>query len=88
MYKRQVEISIGKIDGKMIVDPTLEEEALVDGLITIAIGNEGEICAMQKRKTGVFSVEDILLAITIAQKKAGEIRENILGELIVKNKKA
>ncbi len=83
-----VEISIGKIDGKMIVDPSLEEEAVVDGLITIAIGNKGEICAMQKRKIGVFSVEDILLAITIAQKKAKEIRENILGELIAKNKKA
>jgi len=83
-----VEISIGKLDGKMIVDPSLEEEAVVDGLITIAIGKKGEICAMQKRKTGVFSVEDILLAITIAQKKAKEIRENILGELIAKNKKA
>jgi len=83
-----VEISIGKIDDKMIVDPSLEEEAVVDGLITIAIGNKGEICAMQKRKTGVFSVEDVLLAITIAQKKAEEIRENILGELIAKNKKA
>lgn len=83
-----VEISIGKLDGKMIVDPSLEEEAVVDGLITIAIGNKGEICAMQKRKTGVFSVEDVLLAITIAQKKAEEIRENILGELIAKNKKA
>ena len=83
-----VEISIGKIDDKMIVDPSLEEEAVVDGLITIAIGKKGEICAMQKRKTGVFSVEDILLAITIAQKKAEEIRENILGELIAKNKKA
>jgi len=83
-----VEISIGKIDGKMIVDPTLEEEAVVDALITIAIGKEGEICAMQKRKAGIFSVEDILLAITIAQKKAEEIRENILGELIVKSEKA
>lgn len=83
-----VEISIGKLDDKMIVDPSLEEEAVVDGLITIAIGKKGEICAMQKRKTGVFSVEDILLAITIAQKKAEEIRENILGELIAKNKKA
>lgn len=83
-----VEISIGKLDGKMIVDPSLEEEAVVDGLITIAIGKKGEICAMQKRKTGVFSVEDVLLAITIAQKKAEEIRENILGELIAKNKKA
>lgn len=83
-----VEISIGKIDGKMIVDPTLEEEAAVDGLITIAIGKEGEICAMQKRKTGVFSVEDILLAVTIAQKKAEETRENVLGELINEYEKA
>ena len=71
----------------MIVDPSLEEEIVADGLLTIAIGKDGEICAMQKRKAGVFSVEEILLAVTIAQKKAEEIRENILGELIVKNKK-
>jgi exosome complex component RRP42 len=83
-----VEISVGKIDGKMIVDPTLEEEAVVDGLITIAIGKNGEICAMQKRKVGIFSVEEILLAVTIAQKKAGEIRENVLGELIDEYEKA
>jgi exosome complex RNA-binding protein Rrp42 (RNase PH superfamily) len=79
---------VGKIDGKMIVDPTLEEEAVVDGLITIAIGKNGEICAMQKRKAGVFSVEEILLAVTIAQKKAGEIRENVLGDLIDEYEKA
>ena len=83
-----IEISIGKITDKIIVDPTLEEEAVADGLITIAIGKQGEICAIQKRKTGVFSVEDIMVAITIAQKKADEIRENRLGELINEYEKA
>jgi exosome complex component RRP42 len=83
-----VEISIGMLDGKMIVDPTLEEEVVVDGLLTIAIGKEGEICAMQKRETGIFSVEEILRAVTIAQKKARELRENILGELIDEYEKA
>jgi exosome complex component RRP42 len=83
-----IEISVGKIDGKMIVDPTLEEEAVVDGLITIAIGKEGEICAMQKRKTGRFTAEEVLAAVTIAQQKAGELRETVLGELIDEYEKA
>lgn len=83
-----VEISIGKLDGKLFVDPTLEEEAIVEGLITIAIGKEGEICAMQKREAGVFSVDDIQRAITIAQKKAEEIRKNVLGDLINEYEKA
>jgi exosome complex component RRP42 len=83
-----VEISIGKLDGKLFVDPTLEEEAIVEGLITIAIGKEGEICAMQKREAGVFSVDNIQRAITIAQKKAEEIRKNVLGDLINEYEKA
>lgn len=83
-----VEISIGKLDGKLFVDPTLAEEAIVEGLITIAIGKKGEICAMQKREAGVFSVDDIQRAITIAQKKAEEIRKNVLGDLINEYEKA
>jgi exosome complex component RRP42 len=83
-----VEISLAKIDEKMIVDPTLDEEMVADTLITTAIGKKGEICALQKRKTGTYSMEEVLQAVTIAQRKAEEIREKILGEFIDEYEKA
>jgi exosome complex component RRP42 len=83
-----VEVSVGKIGEKMIVDPTLSEETVADALITTAIGKNGEICALQKRKTGTFSMEEVLQAVTIAQRKAEEIREKILGEFIDEYEKA
>jgi len=83
-----VEVSIGKIDGKMIVDPTLYEESIADVLITIAIDKNGNICAIQKRKTGVLSMKDVLHMVTIARSKAEDIRENILREFIDEYEKA
>lgn len=83
-----IEISVGKVGEQMIVDPGLDEETVVDALITIAIGKNGDICAIQKRKTGVFSVDEVLQATTIAQKKAENIRENILKEFIDEYEKA
>lgn len=83
-----IEISLGKIDGKIIVDPMLDEEMVVDALITTAIGKNGNIHAIQKRKSGVFSMEEVLQFVTIAQRKAEDIREDVLKEFIDEYEKA
>lgn len=77
-----VEISIGKIANKIFCDPSLEEEEIADTLITIAVKKNGEICAVQKRKTGPLSVNEILQAISIARNKADEMRKDVIGEAI------
>jgi len=75
------EVTMAKIGDKLIVDPSLEEESAVDTQITIAVDDEGNICATQKSKIGVFKPTEIVEAVKIAQTKAAEIREKVLGGL-------
>ena len=82
LQNHPIEITTAKIDNKLVVDPSLEEEDVCDAQITIAIGNSDEICAIQKSKPGSLSVEEILQAINISTRKAKEMREKILGSLI------
>jgi len=73
------EVTMAKIGDKLVVDPSLEEESAVDTQITIAVDDRGNICATQKSKTGAFMPGEVLEAVEIAQTKARELREKILG---------
>ncbi|UCH01617.1 MAG: exosome complex protein Rrp42 [Candidatus Bathyarchaeota archaeon] len=68
-----VAISTAKIDDKLVVDPSLGEEIAADAAITVAIGKKGNICAIQKRKVGTFSVDEIIQIINLSKQKAKEI---------------
>jgi exosome complex component RRP42 len=74
-----VEVTMGKIGDKLVVDPSLEEESAIDAQITIAVDDKGNICATQKSKTGIFRPEEVIEAVKIAQNKAAELREKVLG---------
>jgi exosome complex component RRP42 len=73
-----IEVTLGKIDNKILVDPSLDEEHALECQITIAIGKEGELCAIQKRGPSTFRKEEILHAFDIARDKAQNIRERYL----------
>ena len=73
-----VEVTVAKIGEKMIVDATLEEEAVIDAQITIAIGKDNEICAVQKSLFDTLSQDEVHQALQIATDKAEEIRANVL----------
>lgn len=75
-----IEITILKIGNKFIVDPTLEEEVMMETQVTIAIGKDNKICAIQKSGIGTFSLDEVYEAIDIARDKAKEIRVKVLGE--------
>ena len=83
-----VEVTVGKIQGKLLVDPSLDEEGVLDAQITIAVDQNGDVCAVQKRGTGTFTHDEVLKAVDIVQGKAAEIRTNVLGALISESKKA
>ena len=74
-----IPISIVKMNGKLLVDPNLEEERAANAKITIATTQNGDICALQKSGTGAFTAEEIMTAKQIAIEKAKEIRK-ILSE--------
>lgn len=77
-----VEVTIVKIDNKLMVDPSLDEEMAVDAQITIAVDKDDKVCAMQKSKPGTFTLDEVMEAVRTAQLKAKEIREKVLVGII------
>jgi exosome complex component RRP42 len=72
-----VTVTTGKINNFLIVDPGLEEEQVMDSRISMAINDEGNICAVQKGGSGYFTPQQILEASKIAQEKVAEIRKKL-----------
>ena len=75
-----IEVTVSKIGNKFIVDPTLEEEVMIETQVTIAIGKGNKICAIQKSGNGTFSQDEIYKAMEIARDKAKELRTKVLRE--------
>jgi len=72
-----ITVTMAKINDKLIVDPWIEEEQVMDARISIAINDEGNICAIQKGGAGFFSPQKILEASKLAQEKAVELRKKL-----------
>jgi exosome complex component RRP42 len=72
-----ITVTIAKIGDKLVVDPWIEEEQVMDARISMAINEEGNICAIQKGGAGFFSPQKILEASKLAQEKAAELRKKL-----------
>jgi exosome complex component RRP42 len=72
-----VSITMVRIGGAVIVDPTAEEEACMDARITITTNSNSYFTAIQKGATGSFSIEQIKNAAETARIKGEQIRAKI-----------
>lgn len=77
LSKKPVAVTIAKIDDKLVVDPCLDEERVMDARLTITTIDDGSICAMQKGGTGYFTREELQQAYDLASAKAVEQRAKL-----------
>jgi len=77
MRSHPIAVTFAKISDKLVVDPWLEEEQVMDARLTMAINDDGNICAIQKGGSGYFTPEQVLEAAKIAKEKSQEIREKL-----------
>jgi exosome complex component RRP42 len=77
MNSHPITVTVGKINNKLIVDPWLEEEQVIDSRFSMAINDEGNICAIQKGCAGYFTQQQILECTKLAQEKAAELRKKL-----------
>ncbi len=77
MKSHPITVTIGKISDKLIVDPGMEEEQVMDARISMAINNEGSICAIQKGLSGYFTPQQLIEASKLAREKADEMRKKL-----------
>lgn len=73
--KDPIGITVCKIGDTFIVDPTTEEEKVIDARLTVVSEKDGTLCAMQKGNDQPLTSEDIMSMIDIGLEKAKELRK-------------
>ena len=72
-----IAVTQARIGDSLLVDPTPEEEAVMDARITLVSDDRGNICAGQKGLPGTLTVEQVVQAANTAKLK-GEIIRSIV----------
>jgi exosome complex component RRP42 len=77
LRKHPITVTIAKIGNKLVVDPWIEEEQVMDARISFAIDEDDNICAIQKGGNGFFEPQQVFEAANIAREKAKELRKKL-----------
>ena len=72
-----ITVTVAKINNKLVVYPWIEEEQVMDARMSMAINDDGNICAIQKGCAGFFTPQQISEATKIIQEKAAELRKKL-----------
>lgn len=75
--KRPITVTCAKIGDKLVVDPWLEEEQVMDARISMAFDDDGNIVAIQKGGSGYFEPKQVFEAARIAKEKVEEMRKKL-----------
>ncbi len=70
-----VSVTMAKIGDSIVVDPTDEEEAIMDARLTLTTDSNGNICAGQKGEPGTFNFDQMLNGADTSRMKGEEIRK-------------
>lgn len=71
-------VTFAKVDKTLLVDPSIEEEQVMNARLTVTIDKNGNICAMQKGGLSGFTTEELKRAVHLAVEKAAENRAKIM----------
>jgi len=77
--KTPVAVTVVKIGDGLLVDPTADEEEVMDTRLTFTIDEDGNICAVQKSGSQGLTSDEIKAALELALEKASEINGKITG---------
>ncbi len=77
LVREPLPITIAKIGNHMLVDPSADEEDVLDGRLTITLDEKNIVCTVQKAGSAGFTFEELQKAINIAKEKAGENRAKL-----------
>jgi exosome complex component RRP42 len=71
-------VTFASIGGRLVIDPWLDEEEVMDARLTMAFGKDSHFCAIQKGGQGTMSPEQIVEAANIAKEKTEELRKLVV----------
>ena len=74
-------VTVYKINGALLVDPSSDEEQSYDARLTVATDENGIISAMQKGGEGPLTIEEVGQMVELAQAKSKYLREELIAQL-------
>jgi exosome complex component RRP42 len=77
LNKEPLAVSIVKIGDSLLVDPSADEEEVMDARITVSLDEKGNVCTIQKTGSVGFTREELRNVVQIAAEKVEELRKNI-----------
>ncbi len=72
-----VEVTVIKVGQNLIVDPTAEEEECLSARLSVAVTDDGSLCALQKGGEGSLSPKEIEEMVDLAIEKSAMLRSKI-----------
>jgi exosome complex component RRP42 len=79
VLREPIAVTMVRIGDSIIVDPTADEEEVMDVRLTITLDEDGNVCTIQKKGSEGLTQDEIKKAIQIASAKAVETRKLISG---------
>ena len=77
LTKEPLPITVYKINGSLLVDPTSQEEKAYESRLTVASDSNGTISALQKGGDTPLTIEEIGKMVDLALEKAKFLREEL-----------
>jgi exosome complex component RRP42 len=75
--QKPITITVCKVGDKLLLDPNIQEEEAIDTKLSVAVREDGKICAMQKQGPKGLTTEDIEAILDLALKKSEKLRKLI-----------
>ncbi len=75
LSKSPIAVTVYKVAGKYLVDPTSEEEQCYDARLTVGSDEKGIISALQKGGEHPLTIDDVSKMVDIALEKAAVLRK-------------
>ena len=77
LRKEPLAVSIVKIGDSLLVDPTADEEEVMDARVTVTLDEKGNVCTIQKTGSVGFTRDELKTAVEVADEKTKELRKNV-----------
>lgn len=74
---KPVACTFWKVDGKLLLDPTRDEENAATARLTVTTRDDGHLCAIQKGGSEGFTTEEVVQAAETSVKVGKELRKLI-----------
>jgi exosome complex component RRP42 len=71
---KPIEVTVCKVENKFVLDPTFEEESVMEAKLTICVREDEKICALQKQGSKELGFDEIKKMVEIAMEKSKELR--------------